>query len=295
MLRRWPAARSASLPTALTALLVIYACGSPVESPSMPGSPPSNAPSVVTPSPTTSGEARSPEATRTTNPSPAPASTTTAPTPTPTPTPTGMPPYSVLLRMSFADGSPAWQAVAYADSLDRQEDYVGSKEGPGVRLLNFRMPGSYCIWVSPSGDYIGYPVYTLSASGTLIANSDHRSPDCNLSVPFDGLVIDVSYPVFTLVTGVVLGRAGTACDASVLATTSQKTFSASAVTRSNGHFTMYLVPGKWTFSAVGNEYRRNEFGPDVRSTLVDIGEDGAKGIQVLCGTPPVAVSGGVIA
>ena len=204
-----------------------------------------------------------------------------------------MPPYSVLLRMSFADGSPAWRAVAYANSLDRQDDYVGSKEGPGVRLLNFRMPGSYCVWISPTQGYIGYPVYTLSASGAAMANSDHGNPDCNLSVPFDGLVIDLSFPVFILVTGVVVDRGGAGCEGSVKASTAQGTFTASAVTRPNGHFTMYLVAGTWTLSAVGNEFRRSQFGPGVPSTKVDVGENGASGIEVACGQPPVALSGPV--
>ena len=70
------------------------------------------------------------------------------------------------------------------------------------------------------------------------------------------------------------------------ATTGQGTFKASAVTRPNGRFTMYLVPGEWTFSAIGHD----EFGPDVPSTAVDVGKGGATDIEVRCGPTPAAMS-----
>lgn len=186
--------------------------------------------------------------------------------------------------MKFADGTPALQADLSATTVGKFYGYASESVGPGESLVAFKGPGTYCISVHPGGSMGGYPTFTLSGSGELIWNGDDNSyagsPNtaCSIKMKTSPRTIDVVFPVFTQVSGIAQHGDGSPCTAAVSGFTSKMGADTDAL--NGGTFTLHLMAGKWTISALDWD---NEYGPKAPSKSVIVGATSITGLVVVCG------------
>jgi len=246
----------------LAATLVLSACGSSATSPEVPTATVAAVPSLAAP--------------------------TETPTPSRTPAPTArsrptLPPFSVLLRVASPDGF--WVG---ASSVTMGPPY-GSGDATFDRdwLLTLPKAGTYCVRVVPYSfdkqlDTVYGPGFTLSATGSLIADSDFdilSNPGCALTVTEQPQEIELTLPPLTLVSGVVRDQSGEPCGGAwVRASSGRLETNPTLVVGYNGSYEIFLTRATWTLGAQ-TTWRSEEWSPQRSLT---VGAQEIQGFDLQC-------------